>query len=134
MLFSPHDLKSAAFFIRLKVRGKPYPNSLGRAHAQRVFLQVGHGKKSCSSALPNGLVKQTLGQRGGDQIVDAKGAARHTENRDPVGIAAKRSDVSLNPLKSRNLIQQAVIARRVVLGLRRQLWMSQISQGGPNGS
>ena len=61
----------------------------------------------------------------GDAIsaLTANEPGRLAEDRDVAGIAAERRDVVLDPPQRRDLIEHAVVARRVAAGLARQLGM-----------
>src|SRR5215218_1194813 len=63
------------------------------------------------TALPNGLVKQSVRERRGHQDADGHGAGGFAEQGDVVGVAAKAGNVGLDPAQRRQLILQAVIAR-----------------------
>ena len=83
---------------------------------------IGHGK---AHALDDGAMKEAVRERGGQQVVDVGAARRFAEDRHPARVPSEGSDVALHPLEGRDLVEQRVVARRAVLGLRGQRRMGE---------
>lgn len=68
-------------------------------------------------------MKQSFGQRRGHQKFRASRSRRLTKDCDLVGITTGGCDIILDQFKSRDLIEQTLVARDVVFGLFRQAWV-----------
>ena len=70
-------------------------------------------------------MEQPLRQRRGQQCTDVAAPRRGPEHENPIGIAAERADVALDPLQHRDLVEAAVIAGDLFRPLGVQRGMSQ---------
>src|ERR1044072_2220980 len=59
-------------------------------------------------------MEQSFCERGANQNIDTPGACRFTENGYARRVAAKGCDIFLDPFQGGNLIEYAVIARRMI--------------------
>ena len=60
-------------------------------------------------------MEESLRERRRSQHADRDSAGGLAKNGDAVGIAAERCDVALHPLKSGDLIEQAIVARVAIV-------------------
>ena len=73
-----------------------------------------------TAALANGALKQAFGKRRGHQDADRYRPGGLTGDGDTLRVAAKGSNIPLDPLECGDLVHQAVVSGRVVRGLARQ--------------
>src|SRR5580693_6356758 len=117
------------------------PQLRQRAHAQRrtrqlrVFcfaLRQRRKRKPVTRkrrpALPNRLLEQSLRQRRRHLRAYRKRSRALAKNRNVAGIAPERGNIFMHPAQRRQLIEQSVISRRMVLGFFRQLRMHKKSK------
>src|SRR5690606_28219092 len=76
-----------------------------------------------ATALGNRPVKQAARLGGGAEHADGDAAGGFSKDRHAIGITSERGDVALNPLQSRDLVEEAVVSRSPVRGLRTELGM-----------
>ena len=89
------------------------PGSLQLRFGERVRGQ----SRDHRAALTDGACDEVPGQRRGHEGADRNRPGRLAGNRHLFWISAERRDIPAYPLESGNLIQQAVVAGRVVGGL-----------------
>lgn len=87
----------------------------------RSLILVVVSRCCAGAALHNCPVEQSFGKGRHEQETHAATASRLTENRHAARVAAERANVPLHPLKSRDLIEQAIVARDAMSGLLRKL-------------
>src|SRR4029453_8560858 len=92
---------------------------LGRGEGSQL-QRAAAGREECS-ALADRLLKQSLRERRRHQRTPRQRSPRLTEDSDVLRIAAERRDVLLTPPQRGNLIEHAVVARRVMTGLAREI-------------
>ena len=86
-------------------------------------------RREATRRLADRAVEQTGGQRRRNQTADAHRTGRLAEDQNPVRIAPEGRSIGLHPLKRRDLVEQAVVARRTVLGLGAQAGVRQEPEG-----
>ena len=80
-----------------------------------LLLVDGGPRSGGRSTLHNRLTEQVATERRQEVHGDASGAGRLAEQGDVVGVAAEESDVGVDPLEGRYLIEHAHVARRARL-------------------
>src|SRR5271167_4532700 len=90
-------------------------------HAGLFHVSQFGGGRELTTAFSDGSLKQPVRERRCYQIINAPRSGRFAENRYPLGIATKRRDVLLHPFERRDLVQQAVVARRITVGFLGEL-------------
>ncbi len=77
------------------------------AVCEALLLRHGGG---AGPALDDGLVKETLCKRAGEQVANAPASRGLSEDGDVVGVSAKGCDVVLYPLQGLYLVEEAIVA------------------------
>ena len=96
-------------------------------YGKAAGLVAPRGKRA--SALTDATMEEALCQRRGTKNATADGTGTLTEDGDVRRVAAEVLNVALHPLKSKNLIKQAVVARMAVLRLLGEFRMRHEAQG-----
>src|ERR1700719_1691682 len=84
--------------------------------------------EECRAALAHRFLKQSFRQRRGHLRADGKRPGALSEDGHVAEISAERRMVVGPPLKRRQLVEQAVVARGIPSGLFRELWMDKESK------
>ena len=104
---------------------------LDEALAGRLDLGPGRGpapRAEAAAALADGGVEEAAGERRRHELVDAPRAGRLAEDGHARRVAPERRDVPLDPAEGRDLVEEAVVARRPVPGLGAQQRVGEIAE------
>src|SRR2546425_5321165 len=85
------------------------------------------------TALADGALEETAAERRGDEHAHRPRAGGLAHNRHAIRVAAKRRDVLPDPVERRNLVEEPVIAGRMMCRFGGQLGMRQIPEGSEPG-